>query len=280
MKKNILFIACCIGLMLFASCKKDPVAPTIDIQKGEDFVYENAQVYSGDEIRVGFYCTGESLTKVEIVLSQNGTILDSYTENCTSQKNEPVPPYHCEHNFLVRTSGTVTITGTVTDYAGQTASKNFEILCNEKPNAKFIGHYEGDALFTGIMKAEISGFDPIEQEVTDKDVPVVLELRSGETMTEVIGNCKINDQDMELKGTVECNKVTFEAVNTTVSYNYDMNGYNIPVDVNITYAVTGTLDNETLTLSGTCNGGGEIHLLIYNGTTSIDGTIGGNLVKQ
>ena len=99
-------------------------------------------------------------------------------------------------------------------------------------------------------------------------------------MTEVIGNCKINDQDMELKGTVEGNKVTFEAVNTTVSYNYDMNWFNIPVDMNITYAVTGTLDNETLTLSGTCNGGGEIHLLIYNGTTSHDGTIGGSLVKQ
>jgi hypothetical protein len=280
MKKNILFIACCIGLMLFASCKKDPVAPTIDIQKGEDFVYENAQVYSGDEIRVGFYCTGESLTKVEIVLSQNGTILDSYTENCTSQKNEPVPPYHCEHNFVVRTSGTVTITGTVTDYAGQTASKSFEILCNEKPNAKFIGHYEGDALFTGIMKAEVTGLDPVEQEVTDRAVPVILELRDGETMTEVIGNCKINDQDMELKGTVEGNKVTFEAVNTTVSYNYEMNGFNIPLEMNVTYAVAGTLENKTLTLNGTCNGAGEIHILIYNGTTSIEGTIGGSLVKQ
>lgn len=280
MKKSALFLACCIGLMLFASCKKDPVAPTIDIQKGEGFVYENAQVYSGDQIMVGFYCTGESLTKVEIVLSQNGTILDSYIDDCTSQKNEPVPPYHCEHSFTIDATGTVNIKGTVTDANGLTASKAFDIQFNEKPNAKFIGHYEGDALFTGIMKAEISGFDPIEQEVTDKDVPVVLELRSGETMTEVIGNCKINDQDMELKGTVEGNKVTFEAVNTTVSYNYDMNGFNIPVDVNITYAVTGTLDNETLTLSGTCNGGGEIHLLIYNGTTSIDGTIGGSLVKQ
>ena len=29
MKKSTLFLACCVGLMLFASCKKDPVAPTI-----------------------------------------------------------------------------------------------------------------------------------------------------------------------------------------------------------------------------------------------------------
>ena len=99
-------------------------------------------------------------------------------------------------------------------------------------------------------------------------------------MTEVIGNCKINDQDMELKGTVEGNKVTFEAVNTTVSFNYEMNGFNIPLEMNVTYAVAGTLENKTLTLNGTCNGAGEIHILIYNGTTSIEGTIGGSLVKQ
>lgn len=275
MKKSTLFLACCIGLMLFASCKKDPVAPTISVITDTGYVTENAQFFSGDYIKVGFNATGEKLTKIEITLTQNGTVINSSQatiENLTSFSHTAA--------FTVEVTGTVTITGTVTDANGLTASKNFDINFNEKPNAKFIGHYEGDALFTGIMKAEISGFDPIEQEVTDKDVPVVLELRSGETMTEVIGNCKINDQDMELKGTVEGNKVTFEAVNTTVSYNYDMNGYNIPVDVNITYAVTGTLDNETLTLSGTCNGGGEIHLLIYNGTTSIDGTIGGNLVKQ
>ncbi len=275
MKKNILFMACCIGLMLFASCKKDPVAPTISVITDAGYVTENAQIYSGDIIKVGFNANGEKLTKIEITLTQNGTVINS-----SQATIESLTSFSHTAAFTVEATGTVTVTGTVTDANGLTASKSFNILFNEKPYAKFIGHYEGDALFTGIMKAEISGFDPIEQEVTDKDVPVVLELRSGETMTEVIGNCKINDQDMELKGTVEGNKVTFEAVNTTVSYNYDMNGYNIPVDVNITYAVTGTLDNETLTLSGTCNGGGEIHLLIYNGTTSIDGTIGGNLVKQ
>ena len=275
MKKNILFLACCIGLMLFASCKKDPVAPTISVITDTGYVTENAQIFSGDIIKVGFNANGEKLTKIEITLTQNGTVINS-----SQATIESLTSFSHTAAFTVEATGTVTVTGTVTDANGLTASKSFNILFNEKPNAKFIGHYEGDALFTGIMKAEISGFDPIEQEVTDKDVPVVLELRSGETMTEVIGNCKINDQDMELKGTVEGNKVTFEAVNTTVSYNYDMNGYNIPVDVNITYAVTGTLDNETLTLSGTCNGGGEIHLLIYNGTTSINGTIGGNLVKQ
>ena len=275
MKKSTLFLACCIGLMLFASCKKDPVAPTISIITDAGYVTENAQIYSGDIIKVGFNATGEKLTKIEITLTQNGTVINSSQATIENQTS-----FSHTAAFTVEATGTVTVTGTVTDANGLTASKNYDIHFNEKPNAKFIGHYEGDALFTGIMKAEMTGLDPVEQEVTDRAVPVILELRDGETMTEVIGNCKINDQDMELKGTVEDNKVTFEAVNTTVSDNYEMNGLNIPLEMNVTYAVAGTLENKTLTLNGTCNGEGEIHLLIYNGTTSIDGTIGGSLEKQ
>lgn len=275
MKKSTLFLACCIGLMLFASCKKDPVAPTISIITDAGYVTENAQIYSGDIIKVGFNATGEKLTKIEITLTQNGTVINSSQATIENQTS-----FSHTATFTVEATGTVTVTGTVTDANGLTASKNYDIHFNEKPNAKFIGHYEGDALFTGIMKAEMTGLDPVEQEVTDRAVPVILKLRAGETMTEVIGNCKINDQDMELKGTIEDNKVTFEAVNTTVSYNYEMNGLNIPLEMNVTYAVAGTLENKTLTLNGTCNGEGEIHLLIYNGTTSIDGTIGGSLEKQ
>ena len=274
MKKSTLFLACCIGLMLFASCKKDPVAPTISVITDTGYVTENAQIFSGDDIKVGFNATGEKLTKIEITLTQNGTVINS-----SQATIESLTSYSHTAAFTVEATGTVTITGTVTDANGLTATKSFNILFNEKPNAKFIGHYEGDALFTGIMKAEVTGIDPVEQEVTDKAVPVILELRAGETLTEVIGNCKINDQDMEIKGTVEGNTVTFEAVNTTVSYNYDMNGFSIPFDMNVTYAVSGTLDNETLTLSGSCNGEGDIQFLFYNGTISIDGTIGGSLVK-
>ena len=77
---------------------------------------------------------------------------------------------------------------------------------------------------------------------------------------------------------VNDNTVTFEAVSTTVTTNYEMNGINIPLSMTVTYSVTGVLDNETLTLNGTCNGDGVISFL--NGTTHLEGTIGGSLVKQ
>ena len=57
MKKTILFMACCIGLMLFASCKKDS-QPNINIATGSNYVGPNTEVFSGDQITVGFSATG------------------------------------------------------------------------------------------------------------------------------------------------------------------------------------------------------------------------------
>ena len=61
MKKHVLFLACCIGLMLFASCKKD-IQPTISVATEPEYVHQDSEVYSGDEIAVGFNVTGEKLT--------------------------------------------------------------------------------------------------------------------------------------------------------------------------------------------------------------------------
>ena len=280
MKKSTLFLACCIGLMLFASCKKDPIAPTINILEEAGCVTENAQVFSGDEICIGFTGTAENLAKIDIVITKDGVVLANHSENYGDQKSDPVSPYTYKSNFVIEATGTVNIKGTVTDANGLTASKDFNINFNEKPNAKFVGHYEGEALFTGIMKADIAGLDPVEQEVTNQPFAVTVELFAGENINEVKGTCKFDGQEMEMKGTVEGNKVSFEAVNTTVTFNYDMNGFSINPEMNVTYNVTGTLDNSTLMLDGNCDGDGELHVLMYNGSISINGTIGGSLSKE
>ena len=275
MKKSTLFMACCIGLMLFASCKKDPIAPTISVFNGAGYATENTQIFSGDQVTVGFVAMGKDLTQIEVTLSQNGTTITQHSENI-----EKSDLYNYSHTFDVVASGTVTITGKITDAAGQTAVCSFNILCEEKPNAKFVGHYEGDALFTGIMKAEFIGMDSMEQEVTDRPVPVTLDLRAGEGLNDVVGTCKTEDQEMEIKGTVDGNSVTFEAVNTTFTFNYTMNGFNVSPTMDVTYNVKGTLNGETLSLDGTCVGNGNLNLIIYNGTIAMDGTLGGSLNKM
>lgn len=280
MKKSSLFLACCIGLMLFVSCKKDPEVPTINIQKGEGYVIENAQVYSGDEILVGFYCTGESLTKIEILISQDGTVLVNHTADLSNMKNDPVPPVLYEHAFTIEATGTVNIMGTVTDVYGQTASKSFNINYEEKPNAKFIGRYEGNILATGILHANINGMDPMEQEFTDRETPIVLELKAGDNINEVVGTCTFEDRTVDCKGTVEGDVVTLEAMNDVITFNYDLGGFTVSPQLNVTYTINGTLIDGQLKLDGTCSGNGDINLLIYSGTVDMDATISGSLTKN
>ena len=279
MKKSTFFLACCIGLMLFASCKKDPIAPTINIYAGEGCVTENAQVYSGDEFVVGFTATGESLAKIDITLSQNGTVLVTYTDDLNSQKDEPVAPYLCKHNFVLRTSGTVTITGTVTDYAGQTASKSFEILCNEKPCAIFLGEYQGNVLFNGTMEASVAGMDPVQQEVTDNETPVILSITEGETVDEVVVVFNVNGQESTVTGTVEGDKVIIALTDVPYSFNYQMNGFSISPTMVMNLNLTATLVDDQLMLDGTCHGDGEVNVFFATGTITIDGTIGGSLTN-
>ena len=274
MKKSTFSLACCIGLMLFASCKKDPIAPTINIFAGEGCVTENAQLYSGDEIMVGFQVTGEKLTNIEVLISQNGIQLASDSESIDAEV------YTYLNKFTIDATGIVNIKGTITDAAGQTATKSFNIVYEEKPNAKFIGRYEGNALSSGTMHANINGMEPIEQEFTDREMPVVLELEAGADMNEVVGTCTFEDRTIDCRGTVDGNVVTFEAINDVITFNYDFNGFNVSPQLNVTYNIKGTLNDNQLMLDGNCTGNGNINLFIYNGTVDMEASVGGSLTKQ
>ena len=271
-------MACLVALALLASCKKN-VEPTISAVAGTNYASQNTEVFAGDQVTVGFNATGENLTKIDIVLSQDGAVLINYSDDLNGQKNDPVTPYICKHNFIVRTNGTVTVTGTVTDAAGQTASKSFNIHFDEKPNAKFLGEYQGNALFTGTMEASMAGMEPMQQEVTDRETPTVLFITEGENINEVVITCVVNDQESTATGIVDGDKIIIELTDVPYTFNYDMNGFSISPTMTINLNLTATLVDEQLNLEGTCNGDGEINVFLYNGTITIDGTIGGSLNK-
>ena len=275
MKKTTLFLACCIGLMLFASCKKDPIAPTITLMQGEGYLTENAQVYANEDLVVGFVATGEKLVEIETKVTKNGVLLSRSVESL-----DELPTYSGSSHISISEAGTVTITGTVTDAAGQTASVSINVFCEEKPNAKFVGRYEGNALSSGTMHANINGMEPIEQEFTDREMPVVLELEAGADMNEVVGTCTFEDRTIDCRGTVDGNVVTFEAINDVITFNYDFNGFNVSPQLNVTYNIKGTLNDNQLMLDGNCTGNGNINLFIYNGTVDMEASVGGSLTKQ
>lgn len=273
MKKSTLFMACCIGLMLFASCKKD-VQPTLTVISDPGYISQGSEVFTGDQLLVGFNMTGESLVQIMMIAEQNGNAIYTY-----SQPLENVADYSFSKTFTLDATGTVTVRGTVTDAKGHTATKSFDIHMNEKPNAKFVGHYEGNILFSGTANLNVSGMDPMSETLENEPFPAVVDIVPGESIIEVQATLTINGQENTVKGTVEGDKVVFEAVNDTFTYTYDYQGFSIPIPLDMTYAITGLLNGDQLGIDGTCRGNGEISLLIYTGTVDMEGTLGGSLNK-
>ena len=120
----------------------------------------------------------------------------------------------------------------------------------------------------------------MQDEFTDREVPVILDLAEGEDMNEVVGTCKLNEREMTCKGTVDGNKLVFEAVNDVVSFEYNMGIMVINPEINVTYTIVGTLVESQLNLEGTCTGNGDLNYGLFSGTMKLDAEVGGSLNKM
>ena len=254
------------------------IPTTINISDETGYANENTQIFSGDEIIVGFMATGWRLTKLEVAITQNDAVLASHIVTLENQTS-----YTYSHVFNINALGVVNISGTITDAYGQTATVNFNILCKEKPNTKFIGHYEGNALATGWMEAEINGMgiEPIQDqdEFTDREVPVVVDIVAGEGLYEVVATCTIEDRTMTATGTVEGDNITFETFNDVITMEYDLGYMTIQPEVNVIYMVVTTFNGNQLMLEGNCTGNEDFNYGFLNGNINLEATIGGSLNK-
>lgn len=274
MKKTTLFMACCIGLMLLASCKKE-VKPTLNVFAGPGYASQGTELYSGDDITVGFTATGKDLVQFVMTATNNGNVIYTNTETIGNEAN-----YNYSNTFTLETEGTVTISGTITDAAGNTATTSFDVIYNEKPNAKFLGHYEGTALLNGTINLQQNGQSTFSNEINDYEVSIVMQIEPGMTVYEVVGSITIHEQTQDIKGLVDGNIVTFEGFNDVFSMNIPVGGFSVNPTINTTYNIIGTLEGNILNLNGERTGDGEFNIpFVGSGDIYLDTTISGKLDK-
>ena len=272
--------------MLFAGCKKGPVLPSIRVLERQGCVFENAQVYYGVEITVGFCCTGENLSQIEIVLMQNDSILACHTDSLSEAKAKPVPTtINYKHAFTIETIGIVTVKGTVTDSLGQVATISFDINYNETPNMKFVGHYEGKLYICGAYNADLSVIGEQNGDLDSIPFTTIADIFSGDSINEVVVNLTLGDNPNVVKGTVEGNDLYLDEINSTFVFDYSYDGFftiNIPIEMDVIYTMYGKLIDGVLYLEGECQGAGDISTLggIVNGPMTMQGTLSGSLTKN
>ena len=203
----------------------------------------------------GTYMQGQTCT-VTAIANEDYTFTN-WTENDTQVSSDA--------NYSFTVTGNRTLTAHFSANTGDVTS--------------FVGHYEGNVLANGNTEVIINGFEPTQNEFVDREVLISLDLIEGGNMNEVFGTCKIDDREINCKGTVDGDTITFEAINDIVTLNYNMNGFNISPQVDMTYKVTGILMNGQLVLDGTIEGLGEIQIIVYSGNIITNGTIDGALNK-
>ena len=278
-------MACCIGLLFFASCKKGPVLPSISILQKQGCVIENSQVYYGGEITVGFHCTGENLTQLDVVLSQNDSILASHSDTLNGAKKDPVTSFDYKHPFTLEVLGPVTVTGTLTDSLGQVATISFDINYNETPNMRFVGHYEGDLYICGVYKADLSVIGVQEGDLDSIPFYTIADIVTGDNMNEVEATLTLGDQPNTVRGTVDGDNIIFDEISSKFVFDYTYEGIfniNIPIELDVIFSMHGTLIEGILNLEGECQGGGDISIIggVVNGPMTMEGTLSGSLTKN
>lgn len=211
--------------------------------------------YGGVISGSGTYQQGQTCT-VTAIANEDYTFTN-WTENDTQVSSDA--------NYSFTVTGNRTLTAHFSANTGDVTS--------------FVGHYEGNVLANGNTEVIINGFEPTQNEFVDREVLISLDLIEGGNMNEVFGTCKIDDREINCKGTVDGDTITFEAINDIVTLNYNMNGFNISPQVDMTYKVTGILMNGQLVLDGTIEGLGEIQIIVYSGNIITNGTIDGALNK-
>ena len=143
-----------------------------------------------------------------------------------------------------------------------------------------MGHYEGDILINGIYDIELSNIDSVHNNITDLPFATIADIVASSNANEVLATITINDHPNTVIGIVDNNKVIFNPINGIYTINYDYNGYVMPLILDMTYNIFGTLNNGKLELGGNCDGYGEINVFFISGSVTMEGVIGGSLDKM
>lgn len=281
MKKLFFGLACIIGMMFFAGCTQEQIDDIMAQKPGVQFVSEegytsgNTGIYLGEGLNFKVKIapnTGSmsplahfdfSITDLSgaTVLNDNPTITNPANENIF------------EFPFTPEYASTYAVTATVTDEAGKTNVATVVVNCVE-PIAEGLGTFTGMINIMGhITTNEVVGYT-YDDEYNMENLVTTLTLGAVGEENRVSATLDIDGTPVTLYGTMDGSSITFDEFNFSKTITL---GVDITLD--LTMNITGTLENDELTLIGPAAGEGKTMIAILEFKASFNGDINGSLEK-
>lgn len=233
--------------------------PVISFLSNGEYVGDGTPLYTQTPYKFGVAVATDGapqaplIKKVDVKYSNDNGIYNVYNN---SEGEATIPEVAWNKTFAE--PGTITITATVTDAAGETASASISVLVTTLPEPEdnpFIGAYANENLkVTGHISLSMP---PMNQDI-DYDLPGGgFVINPGETDDAVVVTMLIDGTEYNMNATVSGNNITFEETEVEL----DTKVSNIDVKIRAMLSGTGTLDNGVIDYHGVI--GETVYVSVY-----------------
>lgn len=275
-------MACIIGLMFFASCTQEQIddimaqKPVVEFVSGEGYISGNTGVYVGETLNFKVKVAPNSGS--EAALSHFDFSVTDATGatvfNDNPEFTDPNGENYFEYVLTPEYASTFVVTATVTDVNGKANFVNVVVNYVE-PVTEGIGTFSGIINIMGhVTTNEVVGYT-YDGDYNIDTLATTLTLGVVGDDNRVSATLDIDGTPVTLYGTMdENNTITFDEFhfNKTITITVD-------VTLDLTMNMTGVLENDVLTLSGTAAGSGKTQVIVLVVEANFDGTIDGSLEK-
>ena len=281
MKKFFFALACVIGLMTLASCTQEQIdeimaqKPVVEFVSGDGLISGDNSYYLGTELNFKVKVAPNSGSESPLV-NFDFSITDLTGATVFNSKPEFTDPNGenlFEFSFTPETASTYTVTATLTDQANKVNIAT-AVINIAQPVVAEMGTFNGTLSIMGhVTTNEVQG-QSYDQDENFENLPVTIALGAIDENNRVSATIEIEGTPVTIYGTMVENTITFDEFHfhKTISLIVD-------ITLDLLMNITGTLENDVLTLSGTANGTGSAMVILVQLTANYQGTIEGTLEK-
>lgn len=245
MKKLSFALFALVGFLLMTGCKKETVNPTLTLLTGEGYLSEGTETMVGEPFKVGLKCEADQLTALNIIFMKGEAFA---TEDTKNWDNASTATY--ERSFIIMYDGDITMTATLFDTHGKTATitVNFKSLPQPEPEPEpepepnpepepttFDGLYDGFTKIEGNISTLGINYPVNDSSVVEMSINVLED-------NQVKGVYSYQGTDYDLTGSIQGDTIVFDPF-ALVIVNSDM-------QLNATISLAGVLDEDVLSLEG------------------------------